>query len=129
MTKDGTVKRRPWRTGPDTHVGGWLALDDDELLHHIETLAPDHAMDETLIRIVRSDRHFFVRQEAAKRVHDTKLLEDYENDRHVGQILARRMSRIEDLAYLERLAAHSRHLDVRKSAQAQLLSLKRALVK
>ncbi|MBN2371946.1 MAG: hypothetical protein JXO72_15805 [Vicinamibacteria bacterium] len=123
--EDLFARRRPWRAGPDAPDGDWMALDDDDLLHRIETLAPDHSMDDTLVRIVCSNRHFFIRQEAAKRVRDMRLLKDYEHDRHVGQILARRMSRIEDLEYLERLAMKSRHLDVRKSAQAQLSKLKR----
>jgi hypothetical protein len=45
-------------------------------------------------------------------------------DRHVGQILARRMSRVEDLGYLEHLARESQHLDVRKAAQAQMARLR-----
>jgi len=43
----------------------------------------------------------------------------------VGQILARRLSRIEDIAYLESLVQRSHHLDVRKAARAQLAMLRR----
>jgi hypothetical protein len=120
---DLSDSRRPWRSAPDPRVEGWLALSDDELLHSIDRLDPDHSMDETLIRIVRSDRHFFIRQEAAKRIRDARLLMDCAHDRHVGQILVRRLSRIEDVEYLERLATQSHYLDVRKAARAQLAAL------
>jgi hypothetical protein len=116
--------RRAWRAGPEADAAGLLALDDDDLLHRIQSLPPDHRMDEPLLGIVRSNRHFFIRQEAAKRVKDARKLMDYAQDRHVGQILVRRMSRAEDAGYLEVLAKHSLHLDVRKAAQAQLERLR-----
>lgn len=116
--------RRPWHAGPEPEAEGWLALDDDALLHEIEALPPEHARDEALLGVVRSNRHFFIRQAAAKRIRDTQLLAGHAHDRHVGQILARRMSRIEDLDYLQHLATESHHLDVRKAAQAQIAHLR-----
>ena len=126
MSQDGDAARfrRPWHAGPEPEAEGWLALDDDALLHEIEALPPEHAHDEALLGIVRSKRHFFIRQAAAKKVQDAQLLLGCAQDRHVGQILARRMSRIEDLAYLQSLATESHHLDVRKAAQAQMAHLR-----
>jgi hypothetical protein len=70
--------------------------------------------------VVRSNRHFFIRQEAAKKIADRDLLNEHSEDRHIGQILVRRMTRDEDVAYLEKLMADTRHLEVRKAADAQL---------
>ena len=106
---------------------GWLALSDDELVFRIESLRADHANDEDLLEVVRSTRHFFIRQEAAKRVRDTERLKAFEADRHIGQILVRRMRRDADAEYLERLIRQTRHLDVRNAAQAQLKVLRQAL--
>jgi hypothetical protein len=111
------------RAGAGAIVGssdGWLALSDDELLFRIESLADDHEQDRTLLDIVRSGRHFFVRQEAAKKIRDLELLKSHAADRHIGQILARAMTRGSDVGYLEKLMAESRHLEVRKAAEAQL---------
>jgi hypothetical protein len=121
--------RRAWRTGPDPDVPtrSWLALDDEELLHKIETLDPDAEVDLELLAIVRSSRHFFIRQEAAKRIRQRAALVAHVHDRHIGQILVRRLTREEDITYLEDLASNSRHLDVRKAAEAQLLALRRSL--
>jgi hypothetical protein len=126
---EGESARRPWDEGPDEQAPSesWLLLDDDELLHRIETLSPDAAEDERLIEVVASNRHFFVRQEAAKRVQDRNRLFDFEDDRHVGQILVRHLTRREDLTYLERLSSHSRHVEVRSAAQVQLARLWRRL--
>jgi hypothetical protein len=112
------TRRQPWKVGPTD--GGWLALTDDELLFRIEALNAGHGMDEALMEIVRSDRHFFIRQEAAKKLADPHRLKEQSGDRHIGQILARRMTRDEDAAYLERLMVETRHLEVRKAADAQL---------
>jgi hypothetical protein len=90
------------------------------LLYHIEALPPDHELDQNLIEVVCSDRHFFIRQEAAKKIRDQSLLRDQSGDRHIGQILVRAMNRAEDVAYLERLTRESRHIEVRKAAEAQL---------
>jgi hypothetical protein len=119
--------RTTWHVGPhpDTEGDGWLALDDDDLLMRLQSIEGDHALDAVLIDVVRSGRHFFVRQEAAKRIRDRDLLLAHAGDRHIGQILARRMNRREDVLYLERLMAESRHLEVRKAAEAQLLCLLR----
>ena len=99
---------------------GWLGLSDDDLLFEIERLAPGHAEDDALLAVVRSARHFFIRQEAAKRVHDRERLKAHAADRHIGQILVRALTRDDDVAYLERLVAESRHLEVRKAAEMQL---------
>jgi hypothetical protein len=106
---------------------GWLALVDDDLLYRIQSLGPDHLHDEELVAVVRSDRHFFVRQEAAKRIRDADRLKAFAHDRHIGQILARQMRREADLAYLQHLIETSCHLEVRKAAQVQLERLRAAL--
>lgn len=120
--------RESWKTGPEPGArGGWGGLDDDELIAWIETLPEKHGRDEDLLAIVRSERHFFVRQEAAKRLEDPRRLKDHFDDRHVGQILARRLSRVEDVAYLESLLRKSRFLEVRKAAEAQLKILRKVI--
>jgi hypothetical protein len=125
----GAPVRQAWREGPDPGAEGLLALTDDELLHAIESLPEEHGMDESLLSVVCSNRHFFIRQAAAKRIRDAGLLFAHAHDRHVGQILARRMSRIEDIAYLEHLLATSHYLEVRKAAHAQLALLHKRLSK
>lgn len=120
---DDRGRRQPWRHGPEAarpRDEGWLALSDDELLFRIESLGPQHEDDRSLLEIIASDRHFFVRQEAAKKVRNVRLLRDHSGDRHIGQILVRGMTRAEDVDYLRRLLAESRHLEVRKAAEAQL---------
>jgi len=115
--------RRPWKEGPEGSGGGaagWLALSDDDLLFRIEALGPQHDSDAVLMEVVRSERHFFIRQEAAKRIRNSELLKGHSTDRHIGQILVRVMNRAEDVAYLERLVVESRHIEVRKAAEAQL---------
>ncbi len=121
--------RTPWVEGPGggEGAGGWLALNDDELLFRIEALGPDHQSDLVLLDVVRSQRHFFIRQEAAKKIRDTTLLRDQSGDRHIGQILVRSLNRREDADYLWRLMSDSRHLEVRKAAEAQLRDLRRRL--
>jgi hypothetical protein len=113
-------RRRSWREGPTGDQGSWLALDDDELLYRIEGLSPGHGDDALLLEVVRSDRHFFIRQEAAKKLSDPERLKDHAEDRHIGQILVRGLNRREDLEYLQKLVNESRHLEVRKAAAAQL---------
>jgi hypothetical protein len=122
-------KRRPCQAPAEVTATpeSWLGLEDDELLHRIETLGSEDRADRRLMEVVTSDRHFFVRQEAAKRVRDPHLLVGFEGDRHIGQILVRHLNRLEDLAYLERLVASSQHLEVRKAATAQLELLRRRL--
>jgi hypothetical protein len=124
---DGHHLRRPAASGPLPGDTGWLALSDDDLVFRIESLPADHSHDDDLVTVVRSSRHFFVRQEAAKRIRDTERLKAFAGDRHIGQILARRMLRDEDVAYLEQLLLQSRHLEVRNAARAQLRLLKEAL--
>jgi hypothetical protein len=106
--------------GPVPGADGWLALDDDELLYRIESLPRDHQNDPDLLDVVRSSRHFFVRQEAAKRVRDREPLKAFVGDRHIAQVLVRRMTRADDAGYLEKILRESRHLEVRKAASAQL---------
>ncbi len=120
---DSVPSRRPGAGGALPGQDGWLALSDDDLLFQIQSLPRDHEDDEELLRVVRSSRHFFLRQEAAKRIHDSARLKDFAEDRHIGQILARHMERDSDLDYLERLARESRHLEVRNAARAQLQQL------
>jgi hypothetical protein len=129
MTQDPHGRRHPWREGrgEGTHSDGWLALSDDELLYRIEASKSGPDTDRHLIEVVGSDRHFFIRQEAAKKIHEVSLLKDHSADRHIGQILARAMNRKEDVEYLQRLAADSRHLEVRKAAEAQLRRIERAV--
>jgi hypothetical protein len=79
--------------------GGWLSLDDDELLHRIETFDGTEDEDDRLLEVVTSDRHFFIRQEAAKRVRERRRLFAFEDERHVGQILVCHLSSREDLTY------------------------------
>jgi hypothetical protein len=113
-------RRKGWKEGPDGGATELLALNDDELLFRVEALPPDHDDDQRLLEVVRSDRHFFVRQEAAKRIRNAHLLREHSGDRHIGQILVRGMTRDEDRGYLEKLITESRHLEVRKAAEAQL---------
>jgi hypothetical protein len=119
--EDPPFRRTPWVAGPEpAAASGWLALDDDELLFRIERLGPDHGDDDALMEVVRSARHFFVRQEAAKKIRDHRRLRAHSGDRHIGQILVRAMNRREDQAYLESLVRDSRHIEVKKAAEAQL---------
>jgi hypothetical protein len=118
-------RREEWREGPVPSREGenWLGLCDDELLYRIESADADGVADRALLEVVNSDRHFFVRQEAAKKVRDVSLLKDHSGDRHIGQILVRGMTRQEDIAYLRRILAESRYLEVRKAAEVQLRQL------
>jgi hypothetical protein len=122
-------QRRPWTESPDEGAPpeSWLSLDDDELLHRIETFDARENADDRLLEVVASNRHFFIRQEAAKRVRDRGRLFAFEDDRHVGQILVRHLTRREDVAYLERLSNSSHHVEVRAAAQVQLARLWRRL--
>jgi len=117
-------QRQEWREGPDDDAPpeSWLGLDDDDLLHRIETADPEGS-DDRLMEVVESDRHFFVRQEAAKRVRDHSPLFRFEDDRYIGQILVRHLTRREDVTYLERLVERSHHVEVRAAAQVQLARL------
>lgn len=47
----------------------------------------------------------------------------FEDDRHVGQILVRHLTRREDMTYRERLSERSHHAEVRAAAQVQLARL------
>ena len=122
MTDDGVDRRRlPNPLAPVLGNGGWLVLKDDDLLYQIEALGDAlHDRDDALLEVVQSDRHFFIRQEAAKKIRDPEMLKDFSGDRHIGQILVRQMTRAADVAYLERLRDGSRYIEVRKAAEAQL---------
>jgi hypothetical protein len=119
---EDTHLRLDWDEGPDPDAAGesWLSLDDDDLLLRIESVGAEEDEDDRLLEVVESHRHFFVRQEAAKRVRQRSRLFAFEDDRHVGQILVRHLTRREDLTYLERLSMRSRHVEVRRAAQVQL---------
>jgi len=122
--EDPPSRRAPWIAGPEPAAAtGWLALDDDELLFRIERLPATHGEDDALMEVVRSARHFFVRQEAAKKIRDHRRLRAHSGDRHIGQILVRAMTRREDAAYLQSLVRDSRHIEVKKAAEAQLALL------
>lgn len=122
MTDDGPDRRRlANRLAPVLGSGGWLVLKDDDLLYQIEALGDGlHDRDDALLEVVQSDRHFFIRQEAAKKIRDPEMLKSFSGDRHIGQILVRQMTRAADVAYLERLRDESRYIEVRKAAEAQL---------
>jgi IS4 transposase len=124
---DPPFTRRPTALGPLPGDTGWLALEDDDLVFRIESLPPDHDHDDELVAVVRSTRHFFIRQEAAKRIRDAERLKAFATDRHIGQILARQMRRESDVDYLEQLVRESRYLEVRNAAEIQLRLLKKAL--
>jgi hypothetical protein len=123
VTEDQPSRRQRWTEGPDS-VGPsaheWLALSDDDLLYQIGSLPVDHSRDDALIAVIASSRHFYVRQEAAKRVRDISRLREHWDDRHIGQVLVRGLTRGEDVEYLQKLIRDSRHLDVRNAAKAQL---------
>ena len=129
MSEDEASGRQPWVQGPeeDAPPETWLGLDDDGLLHRIQTLDKGTDEDDRLVEVVTSHRHFFIRQEAAKRVKERRRLYAFEDDRHVGQILVRHLSRREDLTYLERISMLSRHVEVRQAAQVQLARVWRRL--
>jgi hypothetical protein len=124
---DGRDLRQASVPGPLPGDTGWLALPDDELVFRIESLGAHHVHDDDLLAVVRSHRHFFIRQEAAKRIRDAERLKAFAGDRHIGQILARQMRRDSDIDYLEQLSRDSRHLEVRNAAQVQLRLLKEIL--
>lgn len=119
-------RRRPWRAGAEAGRSSesWLALPDDELLLRIQASDAGKEAQDRLIAVVHSERHFFLRQEAAKRIRDLELLLPFADDRHVGQVLVRRMTRNEDTAYLEGLIARTPFLEVKRAAAAQLSLLR-----
>lgn len=124
--EDPDVRDRRRRTAAPAAPGGrdgWLTLSDDDLLFEIERLPASHASDAELLEVVRSPRHFYIRQEAAKKVRDQDRLKEYSTDRHIGQILVRGLNRADDVAYLERLLVESRHIEVKKAAEAQLRAI------
>ncbi len=122
-------RRRRWCEGPepDAPKEGLLSLDDDRLLYEIKALEPAPERDLPLLAVVRSNRHFFLRQEAAKKITQKDLLKAYFDDRHIGQILVRGLTRREDVDYLEKLIAGTRYIEVRRAASAQLLELRKKL--
>ena len=130
MEEDPRSRRQAWTEGPApaaVAAHGWLALSDDDLLYNISSLPADHSADDALLAVINSTRHFYIRQEAAKRVRATDRLRSHWDDRHVGQILVRGLTRNEDIAYLEKLIAQSRYIEVRNAARVQLELLLRKL--
>ena len=127
---DDVPDRRRGSAGASANPPGaaaeWLSLSDDDLLFEIQRLPAAHESDTQLLEVVKSARHFFIRQEAAKRVRDHDRLKAHSGDRHIGQILVRGLNRTDDVAYLERLLAESRHIEVKKAAEAQLRAIARA---
>jgi hypothetical protein len=121
-------RRRPWREGGEggPAAESWLALPDDELLLRIQAADADKDAQERLVEVVWSDRHFFLRQEAAKRIRDLEPILPFTEDRHLGQILVRRLNRQDDAAYLEGLIARTPYLEVKRAAAAQLSLLRNA---
>jgi len=121
-------RSRTASAAPDAPHGqsGWLGLSDDDLLFEIERMPALHDADAALLEIVRSPRHFFIRQEAAKKVRNRDGLKEHAGDRHIGQILVRGLNRTDDVAYLQRLLVESRHIEVKKAAEAQLRAIARA---
>ena len=117
--------RRSSTAAPDAprDGDGWLSKSDDDLLFEIESLPAGHTADAALLEVVRSARHFFIRQEAAKKVRNHDRLKEHSGDRHIGQILVRGLNRTDDVAYLERLLVESRHVEVKKAAEAQLRAI------
>jgi len=92
-------------------------------LFEIERLPAGHDADSILLEVVQSARHFFIRQEAAKKVRNQDRLKEHSTDRHIGQILVRGLNRSDDVAYLERLLVESRHIEVKMAADAQLRAI------
>jgi hypothetical protein len=120
-------RRLSWSDAAEPGAPGWRVLEDEALLGRIESTPVGSAADPFFLEVVGSQRHFFIRQQAAKKVSEPELLKRHSDDRHIGQILVRVMTRREDVAYLERLVSHTRHLEVRNAAIAQLKLLARAL--
>ena len=123
---DEAGRRAGWSPGagePASSRHEWLSLSDDELLYQIESLDAAHDRDDALVEVLCSDRHFFIRQEAAKKICDQESLKPFAGDRHIGQILVRGLNRADDVAYLERLLVDSRHIEVKKAAEAQLRTI------
>jgi len=110
---------------PDAPRDGdrWLGKSDDDLLFEIERLPAGHDADADLLEVVQSSRHFFIRQEAAKKVRNHDRLKEHSGDRHIGQILVRGLNRADDVDYLERLLVESRHIEVKKAAEGQLRAI------
>ena len=127
MTENDRRDRRSGTSSvsPDAPRGadGWLSKSDDDLLFEIESLPAAHDADAALLEVVQSARHFFIRQEAAKKVRSHDRLKAHAGDRHIGQILVRGLNRTDDVAYLERLLVESRHIEVKKAAEAQLRAI------
>ena len=97
------MDRGPGRGGPARELAG--ARRRRAAPPHRDASTPRRTRTTGCWRSSTSHRHFFIRQEAAKRVKDRRRLFAFEDDRHVGQILVRHLTRREDVTYLER------HLD------------------
>ena len=110
-------------TRPATGTAG-SAKSDDDLLFEIERLPAGHDADAAPPR-GRAERAPFLHppgggQEGA----ESRPAEGRTPaDRHIGQILVRGLNRTDDVAYLERLLVESRHVEVKKAAEAQLRAI------
>jgi len=127
-------QRQAWTDGPggdapgdDAPPDSWLFLDDDALLQRIASLDSAADEDEHLLEIVTSHRHFFVRQEAAKRVKDGGASTPSRTTGTSGRSSFATCPRREDLTYLERISMLSRHVEIRQAAQVQLARVWRRL--
>lgn len=98
----------------------WQGCDDSTLLAWLHSLPAHHDRDAEILEIVGSQRHLYVRQAAAVAVSNPDHLLAFLRNRDMEPLLSRRLSRVEDLAYLADLAQSSRHPEVRRQAGAQL---------
>ena len=120
------VERR--NAGPSLPRDSWQGCDDSTLLAWLHSLPEDHDRDAEILEIVGSQRHLYVRQAAALAVSNPDHLLAYLRNREVGPVLTRRLSRVEDLAYLADLVQSSRHSEVRRLACTQLQELSARLL-
>ena len=103
-------------------------LDDDELLHRIETLRRRARTRTT--GCSRWSRATVTSSSARRPPSASRTARACSPSRTTGtsgQILVRHLTRREDVTYLERLSARSHHVEVRSAAQVQLARLWRRL--
>lgn len=121
------LDRRRSQTAGESALDPWRG-DDCTLLGWLHALPRDHGCDEVLLEIVASDRHLYVRQAAALAMSDSERLVKYLRHHQMLPILTRKLSRVEDLAYLADLVQTSRNPQVRQRAQSQLQELSARLL-
>jgi len=120
------VERR--NASPSLPHDSWQGCDDSTLLAWLLSLPGNHDRDTEILEIVGSSRHLYVRQAAALAVSNPDHLLSYLRNAEVGPVLTRRLSRVEDLAYLADLVQSSQHSEVRRLASAQLQELSARLL-